>query len=83
MLGRNEYGSGKPVAYLCLQVFFNCFLSSGGLLSLGERQLAAVGNCPPPGGRGYLPQLAAGETSEASWGSTGKAEFYFVLEKHL
>lgn len=39
---------------------------------------------PPPGwGRGYLPQSAAGETLEASWGSTGKAEFYFVLEKHL
>lgn len=54
------------------------------MLSLGERQLAAVGNCPPPGwGRGYLPQSAAGETLEASWGSTGKAEFYFVLEKHL
>lgn len=50
---------------------------------LGKGSWLLLAIAPPPGGRGYLPQLAAGETSEASWGSTGKAEFYFVLEKHL
>lgn len=56
-LGRNERGSEEPVAYLCLQVFFNRFLSSGGLLSLGESWLLLAID---PGGGGYLPQPAAG-----------------------
>lgn len=50
---------------------------------LGKGSWLLLAIAPPGWGRGYLPQSAAGETLEASWGSTGKAEFYFVLEKHL